>query len=150
MRQETLDVFVTDWDLHDTTPETEPLPECPAPDKAGRPSTPATDGRVALWSYDPLTQHEAEADAARRGLAFENCERPEELAGCRLAILMLDHLHPWGDAESIYQAAVEATADAGTVLVGVSYDEEHPLAGRLRVVRSVAAVLDAVAAGRLP
>jgi hypothetical protein len=105
---------------------------------------------VKLWTYDALTQHEAGEQADHHCLALDVCERPEELAGCGLAVLHLDGLHPFGDAEAIYQAARKATAGTDCELMGITYNEEHPLTGRISLFRTVADVLTAIATGRQP
>ena len=141
MDQTSADTFVADRTIQKAS-------QAPAePEGDGRAAGCAPTRPIALWSYDRLSQHEAEQHAAGLGLACECCELPEELDGCGLVILDLDRLHPWGDAESIYQAALQATA--GAMLVGVTYNQEHPLAGRLRLFRSVLEVLTAVANNRL-
>jgi hypothetical protein len=141
--------FPTDW-AFDTTPQA----TCPQADTGledtKRPSAWAPARPVGAWGYDRDLIAEAAQDAACLGIAFRGCERPEELVGCGVAVLVLDHLHPWGNAESIYEDARKATANTGAVLVGVSNNEQHPLVGRLPLYRTVLDVLNAVADGLLP
>src|SRR4051794_17922890 len=108
MGQSSVDVLVADWTIQEIPLQTETSQARAEPEGDGRPSPCAPASLIALWSYDRLTQHDAEQDAARLGLAFQPCERPEELTGCALAILHLDHLQPWGEIESVYQAALKA------------------------------------------
>src|SRR5262245_18477889 len=102
-------LFVVDFAIEETAPQAEePQPRAES-EGVGEQAACAPASRIKLWRHDRLSQHEAEEDAARRGLAFENAEHPPELAACGLAILHLDHLQPWGDAERVYQASLEAT-----------------------------------------
>jgi hypothetical protein len=144
------EAFVPDWAVEEpagrvVAPQTDAGSEVNKRPSAWTPARP-----VGVWGYDRDLIEAAAQDAACLGVAFQGCEWPEELAGCGVAVLLLDHLRPWGSAESIYEDARKATANTGAVLVGVSYNEEHPLAGRLPLYRTLLDVLNAVANGLLP
>jgi hypothetical protein len=145
MKKPHTDPFVIDWPTVETCPEvavTQPLLDL---ETAPLPTTGET---VGFWGYDRINQDEAEHAALGLGISLEICERPEELAGSALVILDLDALHPWGNSACVFEAAA-ATA-GGSTIVGVSYNDEHPLKSRIPLFHSVLEVFIAVAARQLP
>jgi hypothetical protein len=144
------EVFVADWAVEEPAGRDAHSGIDAGSEINKQPSAWAPARPVVAWGYDRDLMEEAAQNAVCLGIAFQGCERPEELVGCGLAVLLLDHLHPWGNAEGIYEDARKATANTGAVLVGVSFNEGHPLAGRLPLYRTLLDVLNAVANGLLP
>lgn len=144
------DPFVIDWPLLAPSPEAAASQTLLDPKFARLPLPQPQRSTVGFWSYDRLNQDEADRAAGGLGITLRTCERPEELVGCGLVILDLDFLYPWGDADSTFQAALAATGGTRSLIVGVTYNDEHRLACCVPLFRSALEVLIRVATGSLP